>query len=94
MTDSRIIIIVVGASANASPHTQKLRRGVTHIWGNPRGQLHRSAMEKPRSRGTALVITVSPRPGKYEVPEQSLTNLGSNFSHKDPVTARIMWELE
>ena len=33
-----------GESANAVPRYQKLRTRVTHIWGNRRGQLHRSAM--------------------------------------------------
>jgi len=54
-----------GESANAVPHTQKLRRGVAHIWGNPRGQLNRSAMEEPRPRGATFMIIASSRPGKY-----------------------------
>lgn len=70
--------IMAGASANASPHTQKLRRGVTHIWGNPRGQPNRSAMGGPHPRGTALVITVSPRPGKYEDSEAAMARLSSS----------------
>jgi len=52
-------------SANAIPQTQKLWRGVTHIWGNPRGQPARSAMGRPHPRATAFMITVSSRPGKY-----------------------------
>jgi hypothetical protein len=55
-----------GESANAIPHTQKWRRGVTHIWGNPRGQPTRSAMGRPHPRASALVITDSSRPGKYK----------------------------
>ena len=34
----------MGESANAVPRYQKLRTRVTHIWGNRRGQQHRSAM--------------------------------------------------
>lgn len=56
---------LMGESANAIPHTQKWRRGVTHIWGNPRGQPARSAMDRPHPRGSALVITETSRPGKY-----------------------------
>ena len=47
-----------GISANADPHEQKLRTRVTHIWGNRRGQLLRSAMEQPRPEGTTSVIMV------------------------------------
>ena len=56
---------VAGESANAVPHTQKLRRRVHPIWVNRRGQPNRSAMERPRPRGAAFVITAPPRPGKY-----------------------------
>ena len=55
-----------GDSAYAVPHTNKLRTRVTHIWGNRRRQLNRSAMEEPLPGRTALLITVSPVPGKYE----------------------------
>ena len=48
-----------GDSANAVPHKQKLRVRVTHVWGNRRGQPNRSAMERPRPRGTAFMITVN-----------------------------------
>ena len=54
-----------GDSAYAVPHTNKLRTRVTHIWGNRRRQLNRSAMEEPLPGRTALLITVSPVPGKY-----------------------------
>lgn len=54
-----------GDSANAVPHTEKLRTRVTHIWGNRSRQPNRSAMEGPLTGGTALLITVSPVPGKY-----------------------------
>ena len=56
-----------GDSANAVPHTNKLRTRVTHIWGNRRRQTNRSAMEGPLPGRTALLITVSPVPGKYEL---------------------------
>ena len=56
-----------GDSAYAVPHTNKLRTRVTHIWGYRRRQLNRSAMEEPLSGRTALMITVSPVPGKYDL---------------------------
>ena len=56
-----------GVSANADPHTNKLRTRVTHIWGYRRRQLNRSAMGEPLPGGTALLITVSPVPGKYDL---------------------------
>ena len=56
-----------GDSANAVPHTNKLRTRVTHIWGNRRRQPNRSAMEGPLPGRTALLITVSPVPGKYDL---------------------------
>ena len=55
-----------GDSANAVPHTKKLRTRVTHIWGNRRRQPNRSAMEGSLPGRTALLITVSPVPGKYD----------------------------
>ena len=54
-----------GESANAVPHTEKLRARVTHIWGNRRGQPNRSAMERPRPGRSAFLITDPPAPGKY-----------------------------
>ena len=54
-----------GVSANADPHTDKLRTRVTHIWGDRKRQPNRSAMEGPQPGRTALLITVSPVPGKY-----------------------------
>ena len=54
-----------GVSANAYPHTNKLRTRDTHIWGIRRRQLNRSAMEEPLPGGTAAMITVSSVPGKY-----------------------------
>ncbi|KAI8783858.1 hypothetical protein BgiMline_024010, partial [Biomphalaria glabrata] len=41
-------------SANAVPHTQKLRTRVTHIWGDRRLQPTRSAMSEPRPGRTAV----------------------------------------
>ena len=60
-------IVCSGDSANAVPHTNKLRTRVTHIWGNRRRQPNRSAMEGPLPGRTALLITVSPVPGKYDL---------------------------
>lgn len=54
-----------GVSANADPHTNKLRTRVTHIRGNRRLQPNRSAMEGPLPGETALLITVFSVPGKY-----------------------------
>jgi hypothetical protein len=54
-----------GVSANADPHTNKLRTRVTHIWGYRRRQLNRSAMGEPLPGETACMITVFPVPGKY-----------------------------
>ena len=48
-----------------SPDYQKLRARDTHVWGIREGQLNRSAMEEPHPGGTALLITVTPTPGKY-----------------------------
>ena len=56
-----IIQGLLGDSANAVPHFQKLCSRVTHVWGNRRGQLIRSAMDKPHPRGTAFLITVNLR---------------------------------
>lgn len=52
-------------SANADPHTNKLRTRVTHIWGNRRRQPNRSAMGEPLPGETAYMITVFSVPGKY-----------------------------
>lgn len=57
--------LLTGDSANAVPHTKKLRTRVAHIWGNRRLQPNRSAMERPRPGETAFLITVLPVPGKY-----------------------------
>ena len=57
--------ILTGDSANAVPHTNKLRTRVAHIWSNRRLQPNRSAMERPRPGETAFLITVLPVPGKY-----------------------------
>ena len=54
-----------GDSANAVPPTKKLRTRVTNICGDRRGQPNRSAMERPHSGPTAVVIAVQPVPGKY-----------------------------
>ena len=48
-----------GVSANADPHTYKLRIRVVHIWDYRRRQLNRSAMEEPRPGGTTLMIMVN-----------------------------------
>ena len=58
--------ILGGESANAVSHYHKLCSRVSHIWGNRRGQPNLSAMERPHPGGTALMITVSPEPGKYD----------------------------
>ena len=78
-----IIIVYSGVSANADPHTNKLRTRVTHIWGYRRRQLSQSAMEEPLPGGTALLITVSPVPGKYAV-QSSVDILSSRVK-------TIMW---
>ena len=56
---------MLGDSAYAVPHYQKLYARVPHVWGNRRGQPNRSAMERPRPGGAALLITATPAPGKY-----------------------------
>ncbi len=58
---------LLGDSANAVPHYQKLRTRVTHIWGDRKGQPDRCAMEGPRPGGTSKLIKVTPVPGKYEL---------------------------
>ena len=60
-----LILVITGVSANADPHTNKLRTRVAHIWGYRRRQLNRSAMEEPLPGETACLITVFPVPGKY-----------------------------
>jgi len=62
-----LLFPLLGDSANAVPHYQKLRARLTHIWGNRRGQPNRSAMEGPRPGGSASLITDSSAPGKYVV---------------------------
>ena len=61
-----LLFQISGDSANAVPHYHKLCTRLTHIWGNRRGQPNRSAMEGPRPGGSALLITDSPVPGKYD----------------------------
>ena len=68
-----------GVSANADPHTNKLRTRVTHIWGNRRRQPNRSAMEGPLPEGTTLLIMVSLVPGKYAFASKSNHPLWSQF---------------
>ena len=68
------IFCLLGDSANAVPHYQKLRIRVAHIWGDRGFQPNRkSAMERPRPGETAKVTTVFPMPGKYELVESSTT---------------------
>ena len=62
---SLFTIVYSGVSANAGPHTYKLRTRVVHIWDYRRRQLNRSAMEEPLPGETAFLITVFPVPGKY-----------------------------
>ena len=57
--------ILLGGSANAGPHYQKLYTRVTHIWGNCKGQPDPSAMKGPRLERTASLITVPPTSGKF-----------------------------
>ena len=59
------ICLETGVSANAIPHTNKLRTRVTHIWGYRRRQPSRGAMEGPLPGETACMITVFSVPGKY-----------------------------
>ena len=56
-----ILLALLGDSANAVPHYQKLRARVTHVWGNRRGQPNRCAMERPHPRGTTFMIMVDLR---------------------------------
>ena len=49
-------VFFTGVSANADPHTNKLRTRVTHIWGNRRRQPNRSAMEGPLPGRTAFFV--------------------------------------
>ena len=62
---SSIFGFVYQGERERSPHYQKLYSRVPHIWGNRIGQPVRSAMDRPRHGRTALLITVSPEPGKY-----------------------------
>ena len=61
-----LCLMCSGDSANAVPPTKKLRTRVTNICGDRRGQPNRSAMERPHSGPTAVVIAVQPVPGKYD----------------------------
>jgi len=60
------IFYLKGTSAYAGPHYHKLYGRVTHVWGNRRGQPKRSAMQKPRSGRSPLVIRFASPSGKYE----------------------------
>jgi hypothetical protein len=51
-----------------SPDYQKLCARVIRIRDNRRGQPDLGAMEGPHPGGTALLITVTPTPGKYALP--------------------------
>jgi len=68
-----------GDSANAVPHTKKLRTRVVHIWDNRRLQPNRSAMERPRPGETAFLITVLPVPGKYAWATSSKERVGKTW---------------
>ena len=59
--------LLKGTSAYAGPHYHKLYGRVTHVWGNRRGQPKRSAMQKPRSGRSPLVIRFASPSGKYEI---------------------------
>ena len=72
-----------GVSANTDPHTNKLRTRVTHIWGNRRRQPNRSAMQGPLPGRTALLITVSPVPGKYAFASKSAHLVWRQFINTD-----------
>ena len=60
-----IKIELFGIARTLNPGYQKYYARVIHIRDNRRGQPNRSAMEEPRSGGTAFMITVTPTPGKY-----------------------------
>lgn len=62
---SLLALLDQGNGANAVPHYQKLRTRVIHIWDNRKGQLNRSAMEKPHPGETSFWIKVISVPGKY-----------------------------
>ena len=66
LSHSLDITLWQGDGANAVPHYQKLYSRVTHIWGNRRRQPNLSAMERPRSGASAVLITDHPEPGKYD----------------------------
>ena len=68
-------IWISGVSANADPHTDKLRTRVINICDYRRRQPNRSAMEGPLPGETAWMITVFPVPGKY-----ARTCIGSKMS--------------
>ena len=67
--DHLLFIELLGDSANAVPHYQKLRTRVTHIWGNRKRQPNRSAMVRPLLGGSIFLIIDAPVPGKYELVE-------------------------
>ena len=73
------IRLETGVSANAIPHTNKLRTRVTHIWGYRRRQPSRGAMEGPLPGETACMITVFSVPGKY-ARQRRRTNLKASMN--------------
>ena len=46
--DGKLFVSSQGLARTQSPHYQKLRTRVTHVWGHSGGQPSRSAMERPR----------------------------------------------
>ena len=62
----KCFLMCSGDSANAVPPTKKSRTRVTNMCGDRRCQPNRSAMERPHSGPTAVVIAVQPVPGKYD----------------------------
>ena len=71
----KCFLMCSGDSANAVPPTKKSRTRVTNMCGDRRCQPNRSAMERPHSGPTALVIAVQPVPGKYDCGWQNGNNI-------------------
>ena len=84
--DHLLFIELLGDSANAVPHYQKLRTRVTHIWGNRKRQPNRSAMVRPLLGGSIFLIIDAPVPGKYELVE---AHHGPTSRHK---SFKNVWE--
>ena len=84
-----IQIDFTGVSANADPHTYKLRTRVAHIRGYRRHQPNRSAMEGPPPGETAWVITVLSVPGKYALP--GMRNPFEKLSLFDPACCALIF---